>query len=73
MKRLDKTSQHIIRNILGRIHCAESLEVAEKAVIDKTIGFDKLKKSEQKMIKDFIKKTHERNFIIKSGVMSGKI
>ena len=73
MKKLDKTSQHIIRNILGRIHCAESLEIAEKAVIDKTIGFDKLKKSEQKIIKDFIKKTHDRNFIMMAAVMSGKI
>jgi len=56
MKKLDKTSQHIIRNILGRIHCAEPLEIAEKAVIDKTIGFDKLKKSEQKNDKRFYQK-----------------
>jgi len=73
MKNLDKTSQHIIRNILGRIHCAEPLEIAEKAVFKKIKGFDSLPENHKTIIKDFIKKTHQKNFILMAAVMSGKI
>ena len=73
MKKLDKTSEQIISNILGRIHCASPLEDAEKAVFKKIKGFDSLPENHKTIIKDFIKKTHERNFIMMAAVMSGKI
>jgi len=73
MKKLDKTSEQIISNILGRIHCAEPLEIAEKAVFKKIKGFDSLPENHKTIIKDFIKKTHNRNFIMMAAVMSGKI
>jgi len=73
MKKLDHTSEKIIRNILGRIHCASPLEEAEKAVFKKIKGFETLPKKHKTIIKDFIKKAHQENFIVFAMVMGGQI
>lgn len=69
--KLDHTSKRIITNIVARQHCADSLENVTAAVFKKIKGH--CDKETEKAIKEFIKDTHQRNFILMAAVMSGKI
>jgi hypothetical protein len=72
MFKLDATSQRIIKNIVNRQHVAAKTEQVIKEVFKK-INSSQLDAEKTQVIKDFIVKTHDHNFIFHAAVVSGKI